>query len=97
MWVEGGVGGFGLVWDKVVGVEVFDETGEVGLCMLLESFNCGGSDGQGSVISVCVDVRVLCGGPDIVDIEIEECGGECAALWNAVSDGLWFRLCMFSV
>ena len=34
VWVEGGVCGFGLVRDKVVGVKELDETGEIGLCML---------------------------------------------------------------
>ena len=35
VWVEGGICGFSLVWDEVVGMEVLDETGEIRLCMLL--------------------------------------------------------------
>ena len=33
--VEGGICGFGLVWDEVVGVKVLNETGEIRLCVLL--------------------------------------------------------------
>ena len=53
-WVENGVVGFGWVWDKVVGVEVFDEAGEICLGELLEVLYGFGCDDQRGVVGVGV-------------------------------------------
>ena len=40
---------------------------------------------------------MLDAGIDVVDVEDEKCGRECAALWDAVSDGLLFELCIWFI
>jgi hypothetical protein len=35
--------------------------------------------------------------PDVIDVKDETSSRECAALWYAMSDGLGFRVCVFSV
>ena len=67
------------------------------MCKCLEILEgCCGNDERG-VVGVGVYFGVGNGAYNVVYVEEEESGGECAALWDAVCDGLHSRLCMLCV
>ena len=86
-FVEYAVYSFCRVRDQVVGMEVCDEVGEFLLCDVLECLH-GGCDDEGGIVGVSVDSGLFDCVDDVVDVEEEERGGECAALWDPVGDCL---------
>lgn len=75
MWVKDCVSCLGGVGNEVFGMEVGDGVGEVLLGFCLEGVDVLGCGDECSVVCIGVDVRVLSGGEDVVDVEEEEGGG----------------------
>jgi hypothetical protein len=69
-------------------VKVGDEVGELRLRECLEVLDGGCCDDKGGVIGVRVYFGVGDGADYVIYVEEEEGGGKCAALWDAVRDGL---------
>ena len=67
------------------------------MCKGLKILEGGCGDDQGGIVGVGVNFGVRDGSENVVDVEEEEGGGECAALRDAVRDGLHSRLCVLCV
>ena len=84
-----GVDGFGWVGTRLL-LEVRDKVREFCLRECFECLEAGCCDDEGGVVGVGVHLGIGYGVQDVVNVEEEEGGGECAALWDAMCDGLEF-------